>query len=478
MSSKVDPPRSQRPKVSVIMPTYNRADLLPAAVGSVLAQTFSDFELLIVDDGSQDHTRQVVAGFDDLRIHYFHQKNSGVSAARNRGLEIARGQYLAFLDSDDLFLPDKLAVQVQQLDENPALGMVAGGFQYIDWQGRPLAERRPWTFQPALGLTTVLLGAAILTNSVLLRANWIERVGNFNPAFSWAEDLDLWLRLVVAGCAMGWTQAVVCAYRMHAEQAVRDVSRQSAGTLDVFEALYQRSDLPEPALRLRSQAQAAARVSVAGREYGAKRYAASRDLLADALRLDPSLAQGDKPPLLSTLIAWGAEPVTGDPAEYALGLLKNLPNGVDWAERHGARILLSTCISAALDAVWVKRLDLASAYLLNSYKITPSTWQDASQVVSVLTDALNNFEADQRPALMEQWFETLPPQLAGVQTLRKKAAGRLFMAHGFKAQQRGHLDEAAAAFRQGIRRDPAWLLNRGVLAVLARDTLKLTRKSK
>ncbi len=478
MSGKVDPVRPPRPKVSVILPTYNRADLLPAAIDSVLGQSFTDFEVLVIDDGSQDDTRRVVAAIPDPRIHYFHQKNSGVSAARNRGLEVARGEYLAFLDSDDLFLPAKLAFQVAQLDADPALGMVAGGFRYIDWQGAWLAERRPWVFQPNLDLSTVLLGAAIITNSVLLRKDWLERVGDFKVGLSWAEDLDLWLRLAVAGCQMSWSQAVVCAYRMHDDQAVRDVGKQSWGTLQVSEALYERSDLPEQALRLRSRAEAAARVSVAGREYGGGQFEAGRALLGEALRLDPSLAQGETPPLLSTLIAWAAEPVTGDPAAFTRALMEHLPEGLDWEQRFGTHFMRSACIAASLDALWLNRSDLAATYISNSLKIQPSAWQDAEKAVVVLIDALNAFDPDARPALLEQWFEVLPSQLAAYPSRRKKAAGRLFMARGFKAQQRGHLAEAAAAFRQGVRRDPSWLLNRGVLSVLARDAFNTNRKSK
>ena len=106
------------------------------------------------------------------------RRTAGSAQPAIQRLARARGEYLAFLDSDDLFLPEKLAVQVAQLDADPALGMVAGGFRYIDWQGGWLAERRPWVFQPTLDLSTVLLGAAIITNSVLLRKEWIERVGD------------------------------------------------------------------------------------------------------------------------------------------------------------------------------------------------------------------------------------------------------------------------------------------------------------
>ena len=109
--------RHETPKVSVIVPTHNRADLLPRAVDSVLAQTYGDYEMVIVDDCSSDNTQDVIAGFSDPRIRSFrHDRNRGQSAAINTGIAHARGEYIGFLDDDDEWLPTKLEGQVALLE--------------------------------------------------------------------------------------------------------------------------------------------------------------------------------------------------------------------------------------------------------------------------------------------------------------------------------------------------------------------------
>ena len=106
-------------KVSVMMPAYNAAEFLAIAVNSVLAQSYQDWELIIVDDGSTDRTAEIAAGFQDPRVRLIRKENGGEASARNRALEEMEGEYLAFLDSDDLFLPDHLEKTVHYLEEHP-----------------------------------------------------------------------------------------------------------------------------------------------------------------------------------------------------------------------------------------------------------------------------------------------------------------------------------------------------------------------
>src|SRR5579864_8740685 len=115
------------PQVSVVIPAYNAARFLGDAIQSVLNQTYSNFEVVVVNDGSTDDTESVVRSFGD-RLFYVKQANKGVSAARNEGIKRARGQYVAFLDSDDVWLPTKLAEQIPFLEQNPEVGLV-----YSDW---------------------------------------------------------------------------------------------------------------------------------------------------------------------------------------------------------------------------------------------------------------------------------------------------------------------------------------------------------
>ena len=128
------------PKVSVIIPTYNRQDLVQEAIDSVLNQTFRDWELIVVDDGSTDQTPSVLQERYDSRIIYIYQENQGESAARNRGLYSATGEYVAFLDSDDLWHPKKLQRQIEVFAEKPELGLVSTQAYWINYEGLLLKQ--------------------------------------------------------------------------------------------------------------------------------------------------------------------------------------------------------------------------------------------------------------------------------------------------------------------------------------------------
>jgi len=125
------------PLISVVIPTYNRAAYLGRALQSVFAQTFKDFEVIVVDDGSTDNTADIVNAWKD-KIHYFYQKNQGRAVARNKGIELAKGKYIAWLDSDDEWYPDRLARQVPVMEKNADTGMTLGHIDFIDQDNKKL----------------------------------------------------------------------------------------------------------------------------------------------------------------------------------------------------------------------------------------------------------------------------------------------------------------------------------------------------
>jgi glycosyltransferase involved in cell wall biosynthesis len=316
------------PKVSVITPTYNRADMLGQAVQSVLDQDFTDWELIIVDDGSRDNTREVVAGFADPRIRYIYQENKGLPAARNTGIRNAQGQYIAFLDSDDLFLSHKLAEEVAILDGRPDLGLVACGHFEVDRNLRVLREMRPWQSHPQLDLTTWLLTCPLVVSTVLVRREWLERVGLFDEQMRYVEDWDLWLRLSYAGCRMGWLQRPVCCYRIHGSTMTRNVQLMKAGMLAMFDKFYAQPDLPAEALALREMAYANVYLNTAARAYAAGDVEEGKECLARAIALNPALRQGSPPRALDSLASFALTPSVNNAEAFMEAVVSNLPEGV------------------------------------------------------------------------------------------------------------------------------------------------------
>lgn len=181
------------PLVSVILPTYNRARTLERAVRSVLAQTQPDLELLVVDDGSTDHTSQVLAGIHDPRLHVIRQDNRGPAAARNAGIAAARGDWLAFQDSDDEWLPHKLAAQLAAA-RNADIGFVLSGYQ-VDHPGMARAIRPESALRRGNPIPDLLDGWPIITPTWLVRRTLVQQLGGFDERLHCFEDWDLVFRL-------------------------------------------------------------------------------------------------------------------------------------------------------------------------------------------------------------------------------------------------------------------------------------------
>jgi glycosyltransferase involved in cell wall biosynthesis len=184
-----------RPLVSVIIPVYNGTNYLAEAVASVLSQTYEPIELIVVDDGSTDGTWDLIRSYGD-RVHGIRKDNGGVASALNRGIREASGRFIAWLSHDDLFLPDKLARQVEHLTSRSGVRACFTDYQVIDPVGRPL--RTIVTTQlPRVELLRELFRSSLIDGSTTLIAReTFERVGEFDEHRRFTQDLDMWMRIL------------------------------------------------------------------------------------------------------------------------------------------------------------------------------------------------------------------------------------------------------------------------------------------
>ena len=185
-------------KISVIIPTYNRVHYISKAIESVTAQTYTDWELIIIDDASTDNTHHVVKNYieNDMRIRYIRQpKNVGISRNRNTGIAVATGMYIAMLDSDDVWLDkEKLAKQVAFLEKNTEYALVGTWVRKIDQNGVPIGEMTFATDNRTIR-QAILCRNQFVQSSVLFTKKAAEDVGLYNPVFVVNEDYDLWLSI-------------------------------------------------------------------------------------------------------------------------------------------------------------------------------------------------------------------------------------------------------------------------------------------
>lgn len=196
----------ENPLVSVIIPVYNGARFLRAALESVFAQTYRPIEVIVVDDGSTDDSGAIAQSFPD--VHYIQQINQGVATARNNGIDAAHGEFFAFLDQDDLWTPDKLKLQVDHLLNNPDLGYTLTQQQFFLEPGTDL----PAWFRKEL-LTTVHTGWVLGT--LLVRRTTFKDIGNFAPGYTAANDSDWFFRAKAAGIPMAVVPELLLLKRIH-----------------------------------------------------------------------------------------------------------------------------------------------------------------------------------------------------------------------------------------------------------------------
>ncbi len=181
--------------ISVIIPAYNAEKTILATLESVQKQTFSDLELIVIDDGSTDRTVDLANTLQDSRLKVFSYQNGGVSVARNRGIQHASGDFISFIDADDLWLSDKLQLQLEALQKNPEAGVAYSWTTFVDEKGTVLYTQEP-VFHKGDVYPQLLVENFILNGSnVLIRRQFVEAVGDFHAPLKYAEDWEFYIRL-------------------------------------------------------------------------------------------------------------------------------------------------------------------------------------------------------------------------------------------------------------------------------------------
>lgn len=238
------------PTVSVVIPTYNRRDLVERALQSVYGQTYRDFEIVVVDDGSTDETRAVLAG--EARVRYLFQKNRGPASARNLGIRQAQGELIAFLDSDDVWLPDFLSAQVAVLSRYPEVALVCAR----SIVGKKEAKDFPLSRELIVGdlYPKLYERSFVRTPTVVTRKSCLESVGCFNESYPWSEDHDLWLR-IASKHAIAYVNRCLVRIGRQSDNISRDWMRPLDAHLkiaiEVLERNYDASRIPEAVFRRR-----------------------------------------------------------------------------------------------------------------------------------------------------------------------------------------------------------------------------------
>ncbi|HOL49970.1 MAG TPA: glycosyltransferase [bacterium] len=225
-------------KVSVIVPVYNAERFIGETLRSVLCQTYKDIEVIVVDDGSTDHSVEVIKKYNDPRIMLIRQQNRGVSAARNTGIKSSNGKFIALLDHDDLWLAEKIEKQMILFEKNPDVALVYSDISYIDGEGKPVS----WMlkqFEPHRGyvLRELFVSDFIPCLTAVFRKDVLEKIGLFNERYRYAEEYELFLR-IARFFQFDFVDEVLACYRVHQSNLSRNIINSYLENIEILEHFY------------------------------------------------------------------------------------------------------------------------------------------------------------------------------------------------------------------------------------------------
>ncbi|MCP5095896.1 MAG: glycosyltransferase [Chloroflexi bacterium] len=324
------------PRISVITPTYNRAQLTAQAVQSVLDQTFEDFEMIVIDDGSKDDTEAVIGAISDPRLKYIKRANGGAAAASNTGLELAQGEWIAFLDSDDLFLPNKFALQMAAIEQEPAAGVIYG--RYYGMTSTGIDKKLVGGCYAPYPLADLLMGPVFHWSTSMFRRSILQETGYFDLNFWVGEDWELTLRTAITQCKFVCVPEALAKIRIQDESLSRDIHRHETCGQDVLQKTFNNPDFPSDLQHLKNRALASHLIRVAASAYLSETPALGTEPLARALATDPTLKHENKAHLIAKLFNYAMGLSLEDPAETLSHMSANLPGDPQFT-RHLERAL-------------------------------------------------------------------------------------------------------------------------------------------
>lgn len=378
------------PRVSVIIPTYNRAHLVGEAIQSLFNQTYRDFEIIVVDNGSADNTREVLSRYGE-RIRYLFQQNAGPAAARNTGIRASTGEMLAFLDDDDTVSPTKLAHQVAYLDARPDIAVVYTGWQIIGADGTTLLREVRPVWQGEILKDLLLEEYLFPIHSILIRRECFDRVGLFDETLPTSEEVDLWYRLARI-YRFGCIAQPLCQYRTTPNSLGQDFNKLERTLPIILQRVFSDPELPADIAALRDEVYARRYLEFSQNYYARStadsdaRMESARRYVSKALALKPTILE-ERREYFDLLVHKAIKLESGDLEANLRRMMSTLFSEAANRARLEARLLARLHIILAFRGYRAKRRWQVVRHALQGVMHDPS-WLINRGVVSIVLRSL------------------------------------------------------------------------------------------
>lgn len=455
---------SPAPLVSVVIPTYNRAELLRQAVDSVLGQTYRPIELIVVDDGSTDRTPALLEQYAG-RLRVLRQHNQGGTAARNAGARAATGEFITFLDHDDVMLPEKIERQVGFLMANARFSVVHCRWYFVDPKGKRLT--RIGMLPEGDVFRALILGCFIWSGGPLMRRECLTRLGLFDEAI-WSSDWDMWVRLARV-YRFGCVQVPLGEYRILPDSTMADVARTEDNDSALFDKVFADPDLPPSFAATRPQALANWRFWLSRRYYALGRWDDAKRNWTMAATLWPELTR-DADAALPVLCNEALDVRVADALAYITGVFDHLPGLASHLAPHRDEALARVRIGLALRSFGEGDVQAANDHLRRAMRLHPPLSTASDAFAAMAFDWAMRLPVDPI-AFMADVYGSLPSDVAALLPSKKRALSDATIGQAFEDYHAGRRAEARARILSVVRSRPGVMRNRGVVAVLLRSLL-------
>ncbi len=453
------------PLVSVVIPAYNNAEYLSDAIKSVFSQTYSNLELLVVNDGSPDHTDEVVNSFDDVRLKYIvHEKNQGLSAARNTGIRNSVGDYIALLDGDDYFHPDKLKAHVEFLEKHRDVGVTYNARFELNHSSKTIREL--WRPPVSVGLMDLVFGFPFGPSDMVIQREWALRVNMFDEYYVYVgEDLDFNCRLALAGCKFASVDRALNYRRYHSRRSIKNISYFTDCTFRALEAAFTDPRCPEDVSALKEKVFSSHYILWSAIAFAQNDTEQGREYCLAAIRGNPSFLSGRPNELLKTLISYSVVDESQEHEQLLRRMIAQLPSELSWLADQSNWAVGHGYLWRFVRAIMWGRLEDGKAHFDKAMAMSAKINRPFLQYLSA---QINSYEAEFGADAAQNILDTLSPFLEkiGSRTDVNWLKGCYAVNIGFKNYAMGNYAKVPPAVFHAILNDPSYLSNLGVIKIL------------
>jgi glycosyltransferase involved in cell wall biosynthesis len=438
------------PLVSVIIPTYNRCNLLKQTIDSVLNQTYPNIELILVDDGSTDNTYMIAKSYKD-KIKYIKQKNLGGTIARNTGISAASGEYLNFLDHDDLFLPQKIEKQVMLLEAKPKIGFVHCRYYFIDENGKRLAKV---FILPKKNIYKRLIGGCFIwSGGPLIRKKCIDKVGPFDNSV-WSSDWDMWLNIISNGYKLACVQETLGEYRILHDSTMLNVERTELEDINILDKVFNKPNLPNQITIYRNEAYARWRLWLSCRYFAVGSDKKGKENLQNALDLYPELAK-DKEKFIRRICDEALDFRVRDPLDFINRIFNNLPQNAQIILQNKELILSNILLRLSFRNFGNKDILKAKGFIIDSFELNPLFYSEGYDFIWNLF--VYSIRSPLKPIdFINLVFDNLPDKLKYLEKFKKNVLSQISMASIYEKLEIKKYKNVQKDLIRVFRNSPSW----------------------